>query len=73
MSEVNRRRVPAEPAARDRKFAATLRLLSKRVAALEARLGIAPAPNPMHRPVEKRVETDCKTLNGEHHGHDLDG
>ena len=53
--------------ARDRKFAATLRLLSKRVAVLEAHLGMAPSPNPMHRPVE-RVETDYKALNGEHHG-----
>ena len=32
----------------DRKFAAALRLLSKRVAILEARAGIAPAPNVMH-------------------------
>ncbi len=52
---------------RDRKFAATLRLLSKRVASLEARLGMAPAPNPMHRPAERGV-----TLNGANHGHDPD-
>jgi len=54
--------------ARDRKFAATLRLLSKRVATLEARLGMAPAPNPMHRPAE-RVEPEYKTHHGENHGH----
>jgi len=44
-------------APQDVKFAAALRLLSKRVAVLEARAGIVPAPNVMHdnRP-EPRVE-----------------
>ena len=60
-------------APQDRKFAAALRLLSKRVAILEARAGIAPAPNVMHdnRPAE-RVEPEHKTLNGEDHGHPTD-
>ena len=52
----------------DRKFAAALRLLSKRVAILEARAGIAPAPNVMHdnRP-ETRVEnsTDTRKANSD--------
>ena len=63
------RRAPFD--ARDNKLAASLRLLSKRVAAIEAHLGMAPAPNPMHRPAE-RVETEHKTHNGEHHGHDIE-
>ena len=53
--------------ARDNKLAATLRLLSKRVAALEAHLGMAPAPNPMHRP-DERGEAEYKTRNGENYG-----
>jgi len=57
----------AAAGARDRKFAATLRLLSNRIATVEAHLGMAPAPNPMHRPAE-RVETDHKTRNGEEYG-----
>jgi hypothetical protein len=54
---------------RDRKFAAALRLLCKRVATLEARAGIAPPPNVMHdnRPAE-RVEPDYKTRYGEGNG-----
>lgn len=53
--------------ARDNKLAATLRLLSKRVAALEAHLGMAPAPNPTHR-ADERGEAEYKARNGEIHG-----
>src|SRR5262249_7715480 len=69
-AERSRRHMSAPFDARDRKFAAALRLLSKRVAILETRAGITPAPNVMHdnRPAE-RVETDPKTRNGEDHGH----
>jgi len=49
------------------KLAASLRLLSKRVAALEVHLGMAPAPNPMHRP-DERGEAEYKTRLGEDHG-----
>jgi hypothetical protein len=59
------RRAPFD--ARDNKLAASLRILSRRVAALETRLGMAPAPNPMHRPAERDA-----TLNGEDHGHGSD-
>ena len=49
------------------KLAASLRLLSKRVAALEVHLGMAPAPNPMHRP-DDRGEAEYKARNGETYG-----